>query len=1057
MEQNGTELLLHGTGGNEEHSPVTQASKKHVVSEQSPLKEVFDDLNGANESSSSESEDDNEREIEMSEMNGVREESDGNDSDDDSNDSSSSSDEQDTDADNSDVEFSEVSSDEDGVWEMREPEPPEGGPEEERRIIKGIKTEMSLGQTWYLISARWLQKWKEYTRFRNDSDDEDSSDSEEAVRPGPIDNTEFLKSDIPYLRRDAIEGIDYNIIAEEKWHYFAKWYGGGPPLPRKTIATGWKMSNIVVEVRPLRLQIVRSSEMDTTYRGFFSKCATVGELKQTICKKLRMSESNVRVWDWHHRSKLKLLNDSDEELEEAQIIDDQLVLFEERDKNGKWPKEKKKYHHYSESSVPGVTGLSNLGNTCFMNSSLQCLSNTPPLCNYFLSGRYREDLNPCNPLGMKGELAKQYYELMEDLWSGRCRVKTPREFKWKLERFAPQFSGYQQHDSQELLGFLLDGLHEDLNRVLDKPYVEAKESDGREDDVVALEAWEGHLCRNDSIIVDNFQGQLKSTLICPIEECGRVSITFDPMMYLSLPLPMNTAVDIKVKVVFYDPDRIPLRVKVQVDKFAKISDLASAVSQLIEVDPECLLIVEEYKSLIYREFKPTDEVSVIQKSDVIMAFEVPLLKEEKEQEKEKEKEKEVYKYSDEGPAIETNFDVNWSDDDNWMGTNPTYFSKKKKQKKKKELGESDIVHLPLVHRKEERCSSLYYRSTKKVAFGVPCWLSIRRDVTYKELYREVLKKIRRFLEPMDDSDDEIRNMSSDSSDSPDSSDSDSDSSISSDDEMDESDNREKLIDGQEPLFIMKAIDSALREQWKMENDDTPLMLERKQLIELFWFSNMTRFYNHDAERDLDIHPSAEKKYRTFEDTDDSVSLTDCIELFTRTEQLGPEDPWYCNKCKEHRQATKKFDLFKLPKILVIHLKRFSYRNRYWREKIDCLVDFPLTDLDLTPFVLYDQDVPPIYDLYAVSNHFGSLGGGHYTAYAKNHRENKWYKFDDSYVSEVSPEMVKTPAAYVLFYRRQETSDIEWTQKSSDEAKEGVGSESDESSDPKSESSCDDSI
>jgi ubiquitin C-terminal hydrolase len=49
----------------------------------------------------------------------------------------------------------------------------------------------------------------------------------------------------------------------------------------------------------------------------------------------------------------------------------------------------------------------------------------------------------------------------------------------KLGKYAPQFSGFQQHDSQELLAFILDGLHEDLNKVKDKPYVELKDSNGR--------------------------------------------------------------------------------------------------------------------------------------------------------------------------------------------------------------------------------------------------------------------------------------------------------------------------------------------------------------------------------------------------------------------------------------------------------------------------------------------------------------------------------------------------------------------------------------------------
>jgi len=106
---------------------------------------------------------------------------------------------------------------------------------------------------------------------------------------------------------------------------------------------------------------------------------------------------------------------------------------------------------------------------------------------------------------------------------------------------------------------------------------------------------------------------------------------------------------------------------------------------------------------------------------------------------------------------------------------------------------------------------------------------------------------------------------------------------------------------------------------------------------------------------------------------------------------------------------------------VVHLKRFHYDGHY-RDKIETKIDFPLENLDLTPYILdkrrLDQS-PPIYDLYAVSNHSGSLHGGHYTAYAHNPYEGKWYNFDDSWTNEVPSSDVVSEAAYVLFYRRRD--------------------------------------
>lgn len=87
-----------------------------------------------------------------------------------------------------------------------------------------------------------------------------------------------------------------------------------------------------------------------------------------------------------------------------------------------------------------------------------------------------------------------------------------------IGRYAPTFSGYSQHDAQEFLAFLLDGLHEDLNRIKQKPYVEIPDSDGRPDEEVAEERWRLHLQRNDSIVVDLFQGLYKSEVYCPFCE-----------------------------------------------------------------------------------------------------------------------------------------------------------------------------------------------------------------------------------------------------------------------------------------------------------------------------------------------------------------------------------------------------------------------------------------------------------------------------------------------------------------------------------------------------------
>jgi len=187
----------------------------------------------------------------------------------------------------------------------------------------------------------------------------------------------------------------------------------------------------------------------------------------------------------------------------------------------------------SPKTLQRVVGLQNLGNTCFMNATLQCLFYTTDLTYYVLSGTYKKHLNYSNPLGSNGKLMNSFAKLVYSIATSKV-PKAPWELKGVISEVCPRFTGYRQHDGQELLASLLDGLHEDVNLIIDKPYFEIKDSNGREDQIVAQEAWENHKARNDSKIVTLFQGQLKSTITCPT--CNKSSITFDPLMYLTLPL-----------------------------------------------------------------------------------------------------------------------------------------------------------------------------------------------------------------------------------------------------------------------------------------------------------------------------------------------------------------------------------------------------------------------------------------------------------------------------------------------------------------------------------------
>jgi ubiquitin C-terminal hydrolase len=151
-----------------------------------------------------------------------------------------------------------------------------------------------------------------------------------------------------------------------------------------------------------------------------------------------------------------------------------------------------------------------------------------------------------------------------------------------------------------------------------------------------------------------------------------------------------------------------------------------------------------------------------------------------------------------------------------------------------------------------------------------------------------------------------------------------------------------------------------------------------------------------------------------------ATLIDCFKCFTKKEILSTDALWNCPKCKEMRRASKKIDLWVLPKVLIVQLKRFNYTLDH-RDKIDLFIHFPLLDLDLSQFVLNPAEKSKAkYDLIAVSNHIGGLRDGHYTAHAKNVNYRTWYTFDDSVVSNVNEvNIIISKAAYILVYQQKE--------------------------------------
>lgn len=146
-----------------------------------------------------------------------------------------------------------------------------------------------------------------------------------------------------------------------------------------------------------------------------------------------------------------------------------------------------------------------------------------------------------------------------------------------------------------------------------------------------------------------------------------------------------------------------------------------------------------------------------------------------------------------------------------------------------------------------------------------------------------------------------------------------------------------------------------------------------------------------------------------------TTIYDCFDLFVTPEIMSGENAWFNEKTNEKEEIRKTIHFFSFPKILVVVLKRFSPDGS---QKINNLIDFPLQNLDLSKYVRGYNKQSYLYDLYGVCNHMGGVTGGHYTAYVKN-ITGVWIHYNDTSVEIIpNPQMVVSPMAYCLFYRKK---------------------------------------
>ena len=939
------------------------------------------------------------------------------------------------------------------------------------------------GTVWYIIDDMWYRKWSSVVeKVSTESDDchdlrNKSSTEATPRRLGRISNRGLLRDNGQLsLRSDIKWKQDYDIIPPLAWSALQAWYDGGPPIHRTVVqfissqspsspharSALRKRTENEIELYPFFLQVFMCDSISRGEARPFqqnvpvSRAAPLRVLLVQLCKELEVDPKYGRLWVQNSDPLAPESDTTDDWLLDldASIVDQRkgksshdfsqastILLLEVKDEEtGLWPRgiDGKKWTFSDQGTSEtqelgdGIVGLYNMGNTCYINSPMQCLSHTPIFRDYFNMKYYLNDINTTNPLGHQGRLAQVSAVLINSLWKRfaqqgnqqRKRVAapgeyfqvnapslTPKTFKDCLGKFNDHFQGNEQHDAQEFLAFLLAGLSEDLNRVVDKPYIEAPDSDGRPDRELADIWWNNHLQRELSIIVALFTGQYKSLLTC--KSCSYESARFEPFSFLQLPLPEDDT--IPVSLIYYpiDGQSEVMRYSVRVYNLGNLKDVLISLSKVLCMDEDTeknsessssisesvseeeknalqakyekrarnMAVVDVKEGYIQKIAPNTWSLPDLQNKDtgelpLLHVYELaPLLEDD-----DVDGAKSGFSESDSGaPSSDVNSASEIDRESKEESPNPQGSKTERKysflaiSQRHSVQFSKDVLH-PLTHR----------------VFGTPLLLRVPDlgqlsgrdvyDLVAKHLQNLVPEEARKFL---DGENAEV--VGSEEVSTAPSKGADFDSlQVRRQNLKKTSTDMEDVAAGAVPRYGFRLRMSSRDGRrcgicpWYegcigclIPDDTKPAVVACGDSLVIDWHFAVdivtSGFGTRSAQGDQQQGTSNASPFRAKvpitvkshsscgfgkKGYKGSITLEDCLDAFAEEEKI-PEA--YCSNCKDFRVQTKKMSLWRLPPVVVIQLKRFQF-TQHMRRKLRDLVVFPVEGLDLSRILAPDD--PP---------------------------------------------------------------------------------------------------
>ncbi|XP_075374856.1 ubiquitin carboxyl-terminal hydrolase 43 [Mycteria americana] len=581
--------------------------------------------------------------------------------------------------------------------------------------------------------------------------------------------------------------------------------------------------------------------------------------------------------------------------------------------------------------------------------------------------------------GARAEVTHRLAALVRALWTRDYTPQLSAEFKNIVSKHSSQFRGNAQHDALEFLLWLLDRMHEDLGAASPAQQSRVPEEPGEDGSGGAGSSPPAtQHPRGQSFVQSHFQAQYRSSLTCP--HCLKQSNTFDPFLCISLPIPLRQTRALNVTLVLQCERRRFVRVGLAVPLRGTVAELREMVAREGRVPPEQVILAEVSPRGFLRSLGDAEALAAAGEAAPLYAFQPP-------------------------PAGRAGCPRS-------LPASPGAAQPEGQRLSPAAARSSDCLHRGAGGRILLLLCNTAGAGPRLARFGPPLVLREERGVSWEQLQQNILAQLRALLRG------EVRAQGTGAL------------------------FRIRLAGGSAPCAYLSpedprplchpAVDRALQLSGAGGPPHVKLTVEWDMSTKERLFGNIQEEVVQDAES-VQLQQQVHRQQH-------SCTLDECFQLYTKEEQLAPDDAWRCPHCKVPQQGTVKLSLWTLPDILIIHLKRFRQVAEH-RHKLTTLVRFPLRGLDMAPHVAQRGQaggqllgrwapwqpplcLPPscprdyLYDLYAVCNHHGSMQGGHYTAYCCNALDGRWYSYDDSRVEGVQEAEVSTRSAYILFYQRR---------------------------------------